>query len=101
MESVAKKMNRKMKARLPSDYDAVQIDPDFGPLLTMPIRRGGHCGVVGNGMILIQIKTLLDEAMALGQLPAGWKDSLQSNLVSTVHELIQRYYCPVCGRMVV
>ncbi|KAG1795964.1 uncharacterized protein HD556DRAFT_1307190 [Suillus plorans] len=101
LESVARKMNRKWKARLPSDYDAVQIDADFGPLLTMPIRRGGHCGVVGNGMILIQIKTLLDQAMALGQLPAGWKDGLHSNVVSTVHELVQRYYCPVCGRMVV
>ena len=66
MESVAQKMNRRLQPRLPCAFDAVQFDADFLAMLTMPIRRGGHCGVVGNGAMLLKIKILLDEAMTLG-----------------------------------
>ncbi|KAG1786394.1 uncharacterized protein HD556DRAFT_1449771 [Suillus plorans] len=99
--AVAKKMERTLKMRLPSIYDAVEFDKEFLALLTTPIRRGGHFGVVGNGIILFQVKSLLEDALTLGRLPDGWMDRVQLMKLSSVDDAVPRYYCPVCKRVVV
>jgi hypothetical protein len=101
MVALGRRMDGNTTVRLPSIYDAVKFDEEFLALLTTPIRRGGHCGVVGNGLIVIQVRKLMEEAMKLGRLPDGWMDGMQPTTQSLAHEVVPRYSCPVCTGIVI
>ncbi|KAG2351354.1 hypothetical protein BDR07DRAFT_1386114 [Suillus spraguei] len=64
------------ESKLPARYNGIQLEKDFISILTMPIRRGGPYGVVGNGWIYYHARSLLKEVVADGKLPDGWKASL-------------------------
>lgn len=101
MAALGHRMSRNTKARLPSLYDGVTFDEEFLALLTTPIRRGGHCGVVGNGMLVIRVRALMEHAMKLGKLPDGWMDDLQPTVRTSADEIIRRYSCPMCTGVVI
>ncbi|KAG2107611.1 hypothetical protein DEU56DRAFT_762601 [Suillus clintonianus] len=94
-------MSRNTKARLPSPYNAVRFDEEFLALMTTPIRRGGHCGVVGNGILVIQVRALMEQAVKVGTLPDGWMDDLRPTVQTSPNEIIRRYSCPTCKGMMV
>ncbi|KAG1789582.1 uncharacterized protein HD556DRAFT_1311176 [Suillus plorans] len=58
--------------------------------------RGGSCGVVGNAVILIQGKALMEAARTIGRLPEGWKDNIQQAMLPIGDDTIPRYYCQSC-----
>jgi hypothetical protein len=89
-------MHNSVKPRIPSKYRDIQFDPEFLSLLACPIRRGEFCGVVGNGVSIIQGKALMEEASILGRLPEGWKDTMQRSMLQMGDENIPRYFCLSC-----
>ncbi|KAG2737385.1 hypothetical protein P692DRAFT_20761930 [Suillus brevipes Sb2] len=95
------RMDSSIKVRLPPPYDAIKFDEEFLALLTTPIRRGGHCGVVGNGILVIQVRALMEQAMKLGKLPDGWMDDIQPTVLTSTQESVRRYSCPMCTGMVI
>jgi hypothetical protein len=101
MAALGLRMSRNTKARLPTTYDALKFDEEFLALLTTPIRRGGHCGIVGNGMLVIQVRGLMEQATKLGKIPDGWKDDLQLTMQTSPDEIVRRYSCPMCTGMVI
>ncbi|KAG1843313.1 hypothetical protein DFJ58DRAFT_731729 [Suillus subalutaceus] len=80
-----------VKAGLPSNFRDIDFDPQFMSLLTMPIRRGGSCGIVGNGSLIVQAIALIEQARTLGRLPDGWKDIMQKAVLPATDEIIPRY----------
>jgi hypothetical protein len=94
-------MDSNIKVRLPPPYDTIKFDEEFLALLTTPIRRGGHCGVVGNGILVIQVRALMEQAMKLGKLPDGWMDNIQPIVLTSTQESVRRYSCPMCTGMVI
>ncbi|KAG1832550.1 hypothetical protein DFJ58DRAFT_736335 [Suillus subalutaceus] len=90
-----------VKAGLPSNFRDIDFDPQFMSLLTMPIRRGGSCGIVGNGSLIVQAIALIEQARTLGRLPDGWKDIMQKAVLPATDEIIPRYYCLTCTKAVI
>jgi hypothetical protein len=101
MSALGHRMSRNTKACLPSPYNAVIFDEEFLALMTTPLRRGGHCGVVGNGILVIQVRALMEQAVKLGKLPDGWMDDLRPTVHTSPNEIIRRYSCPTCTGMVI
>ncbi|KAG1834024.1 hypothetical protein DFJ58DRAFT_847707 [Suillus subalutaceus] len=99
--SLGRQLRRNVKAGVQSMYSDISFDPQFLSLLTLPIRRGASCGVVGNGMILVKGGELMDEARILGQLPEGWKEIMQQAMGPMGDENIARYYCIACTTAVI
>ncbi|KAG2045376.1 hypothetical protein BDR06DRAFT_1063751, partial [Suillus hirtellus] len=91
-----RQLKKKVKVSLSSIYRDVDFDPEFLSTLTMPIRRGGSCGIVGNSLILILGHALIEEAGNLGRLRDDWKDKLQKAMLPVDNENIPRYYCLTC-----
>jgi hypothetical protein len=75
----------------------ISFDPQFLTFLTMPIRRGGSCGVVGNGYTIIEGKSLLKQTLQLGRLPDGWNDTVKQGMLSLGDDVVPRYYCLTCA----
>ncbi|KAG2354620.1 hypothetical protein BDR07DRAFT_1494278 [Suillus spraguei] len=94
-------MKKNVRAGLSPIYRDVYFEPKFLSLLTVPIRRGGSCGVVGNGLLLMQTDVLMDEAKMLGRLPEGWQDEIDQALLPKEDEIIPRYYCLTCTGVVI
>lgn len=86
---------------MPSMYRDIDFDSQFLSLLTMPIRRGGSCGIVGNASILMKVKKLMEEARTIRRLPDGWKNNMQDIMLQMGHESIPRYYCLTCTTAVI
>jgi hypothetical protein len=76
----------------------ITIDPLFLTFLTMPIRRGGSCGVVGNGYTIVQGKSLVRQTLRLGHLPDGWNDTITRGMLSLGDVSVPRYYCLTCSK---
>src|SRR6267154_805275 len=94
--ALGREIGKNIKAGLPSAYSDIDFDPQFLSLLTMPIRQGGSCGIVGNGLIITRAITLIEEARKIGRLPEGWMDTMQKHMQSVVDEMTPRYYCLTC-----
>ncbi|KAG1718053.1 uncharacterized protein EDB91DRAFT_1090354 [Suillus paluster] len=101
--SNGRRMHKKTKVLLPSLCDGITFDKEFLALMTMPIRRGGPCGVVGNALIVAKIRTLITEAIKRGSLPDGWKEDIHKAglTLTSSDKLIPRFYCLVCPEKVV
>jgi hypothetical protein len=67
----------------------------------MLIQRGGSCGIVGNSLLLMQTDMLMDEAKMLRQLPEGWQDKINQELLPKEDDIIPRYYCLTCTSVVI
>jgi len=99
--ALGSRINKNVKAGLSPIYQDVYFDPKFLLLLTMPIQRGGSCGIVGNSLLLMQTDMLMDEAKMLGQLPEGWQDEINQELLPKEDDIIPRYYCLTCTSVMI
>ncbi|KAG1784507.1 uncharacterized protein HD556DRAFT_1315019 [Suillus plorans] len=98
---LGRQLHSNVKVTMPPVYRGIDFDPRFMSLLTMPIRRGGSCGIVGNAVILIKVKALLEEARKIGRLPEGWMDTLDQAMLLIGDAIIPRYYCINCTTAVI
>lgn len=78
------------------EYDAITFDEGFDQLASKPIRRGGPIGIVGNGLQVVHCNSLLRDAMRIGRLPDGWKDTLLLSTLSAEGDVFTHYKCPLC-----
>jgi hypothetical protein len=76
----------------------IAFDPLFLSFLTMPIRRGGSCGVVGNAYTIGQGKSLVRQTLRLRRLPDGWNETIKQGILSLGEDIIPRYYCLTCSK---
>jgi hypothetical protein len=96
LATLGRRMHNNVIARIPSKYRDIKFDPEFVSLLACPIRRGEFCGVVGNGVSIIEGKALMEEARILGRLPDGWKDTMQQSMLQIGDGNVPRYCCLTC-----
>jgi hypothetical protein len=49
----------------------------------------------------MQTDMLMDEAKMLGQLPEGWQDEINQELLPKEDDIIPRYYCLTCTSVMI
>lgn len=95
LDALECRVDRTPDAGLPAVYGDIHLEKEFLDILTMPICRGGPFGVVGNGSIYSQAKSLLREARINGKLSDGWRDVL-TDANSLECKGLSYYKCPCC-----
>jgi hypothetical protein len=95
LDALECRIERRPTPKLPEIFDDIDVPDEFLMILIMPICRGGPHGVVGNGSVYLQAKSMLCEARLSGKLPDDWKDIIITADFLQTKDL-GYYKCPRC-----